>query len=426
MALTKVRVQIDGQWHELALNNVTNRYEAYIVPTRTSFYEEGSRFNVIAEATNDTGKVLTTDGTNIPGLMLKAVETAAPDLLLVSPAQGYITTGMPDITFSATDEAGGSGVDITTLSILLDGIPVSSSNIGYIPISNGYRITYTPEETILDGKHTVFITIQDNDGNASSLKLEYIVDTVPPTLKIFELPFKVIVDKYSIMISGYVEDAVSPTVSLTIKNNDADTNHIHVLDDGTFAHDLPLNIGENYIQITATDEAGLKTNFDLYIIRLITDRSEEDIAVIEKLCKKPLEMWSQKENEWFNQANSKGAYNYTDLNRVETAMQYLQHSFLTQGTTINYIPVKAGLNNNKWERDELFTHGNSLRYLANIETVRQQLPEKEDIPETPSDMNDFLFDEANDIEKILVMADDFLYRLYKSSWYCGEVVCGEN
>lgn len=56
---------------------------------------------------------------------------------------------------------------------------------------------------------------------------------------------------------------------------------------------------------------------------LITDRTQSDVTALKKLLSKPYSGWTDEEKAQFSLASSKGAYNYTDLNRVSSAVYAL-------------------------------------------------------------------------------------------------------
>ena len=78
---------------------------------------------------------------------------------------------------------------------------------------------------------------------------------------------------------------------------------------------------------------------------LITDRSQADLDTLRALLSVPLEDWTAGQLAEFNQAVSKGAYNYTDLNRVISCMDYLNEILTEAGYVTGYhsifVPHKA-------------------------------------------------------------------------------------
>ena len=64
---------------------------------------------------------------------------------------------------------------------------------------------------------------------------------------------------------------------------------------------------------------------------LITDRAQADIEALESILGTPMSDWTAEQLAAFNQAVSKGAYNYTDLNRVTEAMDYINGRLVSYG-----------------------------------------------------------------------------------------------
>lgn len=72
---------------------------------------------------------------------------------------------------------------------------------------------------------------------------------------------------------------------------------------------------------------------------LITDRSQADLDTLRALLDVPLADWTVGQLAEFNQVISKGAYNYTDLNRVTACMDYLNEVLTEMGYVTGYQPI---------------------------------------------------------------------------------------
>lgn len=72
---------------------------------------------------------------------------------------------------------------------------------------------------------------------------------------------------------------------------------------------------------------------------LITDRSSSDLELLRDLLSTPMGDWTAEQLAAFNQAISKGAYNYTDLNRVTQCMDYLNERLTEAGYATGYHPI---------------------------------------------------------------------------------------
>lgn len=259
MAISKVRAQVNGTWHTLTYNSSTRKYEATITaPGSTSFNLSGGYYNVTIEATNTAGTVGTADGSKITGLQLVVKEKVAPVITILSPSAGaYVTNSKQPVVFTVVDEAGGSGINLSSLVVKQDGTAVASTAIKTSAITNGYSVTYTPASAFSDGSHTVTVNVSDNDGNTATQKTTtYTVDTVPPTLNLSAPSDGLITATASLNVTGTTNDTTSSPVTVKITLNGADQGTVTVSANGAFSKSITLATGSNTITVTATDAAG--------------------------------------------------------------------------------------------------------------------------------------------------------------------------
>lgn len=259
MAIKTVTAVINGQTYTLALNSATGKYEVTITaPGKTSYHQSGGYYNVTVTATNTAGTSTTASGSTMAGLKLVVKERVAPVITILSPSSGaYVTNSKQPVVFTITDEDGGSGVDLSTLSVKLDGAAQASSTYTTTAVTNGYSVTFTPAAALADGKHTVTVDVSDHDGNIAATKsTTYTVDTVPPTLNITAPTDKLITNKAALTISGSTNDATSSPVTVKISLNGADQGTITIASNGSFSKAVTLAEGSNTIVVTATDAAG--------------------------------------------------------------------------------------------------------------------------------------------------------------------------
>ena len=183
MAIKTVRANINGTWHTMTYNSGNGAWEATVnAPGATSYNQPNGYYNVQVEATNDAGTKGTGDGSTVNGLRLVVKETVAPVITIVSPASGArVTNNKQPVVFNVTDEAGGSGVDLESVVVKLDGNSVASNEITHSSITNGYSFTYTPASVLPDEPHTVSVNGADNDGShASGKRTSFTGDTPEP------------------------------------------------------------------------------------------------------------------------------------------------------------------------------------------------------------------------------------------------------
>lgn len=262
MAINSVKATINGQTVTLT-HSTGNTWTAQITaPGATSHHQSGGYYNVSVVATNTAGTTGSADGSTLAGLRLVVKETVKPVITILSPTSGaYVTNNKQPITWTITDEAGGSGVDPSTIGLKIDGSAVSSASIVKTAISNGYSCSYTPPSALSDGQHTAQATGSDYDGNAADAKsTTYTVDTVPPVLNVTAPTEGLIVSSATLTVRGSTNDSTSSPVTLTVNGN-----AVTVGSDGSFSTTVTLTEGSNTISIVATDAAGKSTTVTRHV-----------------------------------------------------------------------------------------------------------------------------------------------------------------
>lgn len=187
-------------------------------------------------------------------------------------------------------------------------------------------------------------------------------------------------------------------------------------------------------------------------IEMITDRSQYDVDVVKLLFKKGIPKMTDSEKESFLLC-LKGAYNYTDFNRVESAVEYLFDFVYTSLDEIKskadelgvywnelfdvpynpkdyeYVDVKTD-----WNISDILTEKQRERYLNNIIYILGSL--NHDSSLIPKKMAGMTYDDANNIERSLENLNYSLTSLKdekeklienaSKSWYfSGDLICGE-
>lgn len=107
---------------------------------------------------------------------------------------------------------------------------------------------------------------------------------------------------------------------------------------------------------------------------------------------------------------TKGAYNYSDLNRVERAVAELSELY--------------GLNletKTDWGMWDVPTAADAIRFITNIKRVRKAAWNRSGIAAAPDSMGGMNFSDANNIERILLAAHEHTDRVYRT----GELFSGE-
>lgn len=268
MAISTVRAKVNGTWHTLSYDSTSGSYKATITaPGATSYNQPNGYYDVTVEATNDAGTTATANSASLDGLKLYVKEIVAPVITILSPASGaFVNNNKSPVVFTVIDEAGGSGVDVSSISVKQDGNSVPQSSISTTAITNGYSVTYTPASVLSDGVHTVTVNASDNDGNAAEAKsTTYTVDTVPPALNVSSPTNGLIVNVSSIVVKGTTNDSTSSPVSVVLHLNGTSQGDVSVGSDGSFAKTITLREGENTIVVTATDAAGKSSSVTISV-----------------------------------------------------------------------------------------------------------------------------------------------------------------
>jgi hypothetical protein len=152
------------------------------------------------------------------------------------------------------------------------------------------------------------------------------------------------------------------------------------------------------------------------MINLISDRTSSDVAQIETLRKKVKNntATAAELSEWLT--SLKGAYNYTDLNRVGEAIKTLA-ALLNGYGYINSIEPKTD-----WEVGDKPNQEQMEKYLSDLQKLKDTYYVYPTTPQVPDDMVSLNYEEANNIEKILVDIEEIMNKMvavyrYSNTFY---------
>ena len=155
-----------------------------------------------------------------------------------------------------------------------------------------------------------------------------------------------------------------------------------------------------------------------YGLHLIYDRTQFDVDRVNALAEKGWAKMTQSErDEW--SAGMKGAYNATDLNRVQAAVRYLKDRLESVGYGVNLSEQRT------WTQQDTPNVSDLYKYLNDIATIRRVFNLLKTTPAAPNSMAQFTYIKANAIEKILHDVDVLLSNMIASFVYSGEFFGGE-
>lgn len=146
------------------------------------------------------------------------------------------------------------------------------------------------------------------------------------------------------------------------------------------------------------------------MLNLITDRSQAHVNRLLALQNRGwANMTAAEQEAWYGEI-AKGAYNYTDLNRVETAVGVLAR--------ILNMSLTTKTNWTMWDKP---TQSDMSRYLGNVAKIRERCSFVKNLPTLPTDMNNLNYKAANNIELVLLR----VYEYMESCVQAGEIYSGE-
>ena len=281
MAIKQVRALINGTWYTLTPTGANTYTATVTAPGATSYNQTNGYYNVSVEATNEAGTVATTDGSVMNSLRLVVKEKIAPIITILTPTSGaYVTNNKQPVSFTITDESNGSGINLNTLVVKVEGTAVAANTLTRTAITNGYSVVYTPATALSDGSHTVTIAVSDNDGNAATQKsTSFKIDTVPPTLNVTAPVNDLITAIVSLVVRGTTNDSTSSPVTISVALNGSNQGNASVDSSGAFTKTITLVEGGNTIIVTATDSSG-KTSSVTRTVTLDTSVPKVESAVI--------------------------------------------------------------------------------------------------------------------------------------------------
>ena len=114
---------------------------------------------------------------------------------------------------------------------------------------------------------------------------------------------------------------------------------------------------------------------------------------------------------------TKGYYNYTDLNRVESWCEYLANLLTSYSYSVS-ITIKKN-----WNMSDLPNTTDMERIRSNINALKTAFYAYTDVPEN---LNYMTIEKANDIEKILSEIDNLIKNMINCFRYSNTFSAGES
>lgn len=143
---------------------------------------------------------------------------------------------------------------------------------------------------------------------------------------------------------------------------------------------------------------------------LVYDRTAEDVAEVRRLLAK-LDpetgdgLTAAEQAKW--DAGLKGAYNFTDLNRVESAVKLLAAALTSAGYPVEVTPVLKGskAEDREWQEGDIVRWAQWTTYLDNVQRLRDAYYTLTETGQLPKPEDKLGYVGANNIEKVLADID---------------------
>lgn len=154
-------------------------------------------------------------------------------------------------------------------------------------------------------------------------------------------------------------------------------------------------------------------------LNLITNRTQADVDRVATLTARVSAgtATEAEKTEWAS--DLKGSYNASDLNRVGAAVAYVAGRLTGYGYAVAVNPKQD------WTVSDIPTAGQMAAYLADVAALRGAISVLASTPPTPDSASGLTWQEANDIEQILLDVDELLTRMAAAWFYSGELYAAE-
>ena len=154
---------------------------------------------------------------------------------------------------------------------------------------------------------------------------------------------------------------------------------------------------------------------------LVTDRTITDYLHWKELRDKGFANMTAAERAEWSGASMKGSYGAADLNRVGEALNYLRDCL----SAASYLGGNEFDARADWALGEIPSSAYLSYYLRAVAVIREALAQWKSTPRTPADVGSLDYQDANDIEQILVDIDQLITNMLAARHFCGELYGGE-
>lgn len=219
----------------------------------------------------NTAIVTSSDSTYGDQLKIRVLEKTAPTVTILSPTSNAVLGDNNQTIKIEFFDQGGSGINISSTSLTINGTSIDLTDVSFDTEedSNVYQLNYLAEN-LSDGINTVTFSVNDNDGNAGTSSVTFVISTSAPLLEVLTPTEGLITNASLVKVTG---TATASNDYTNISEVTVNGNLATIGSDGSFEYDLTLTAGANVVTVVAKDSIGKTTS----IVRNVTLDTEAPI-----------------------------------------------------------------------------------------------------------------------------------------------------
>lgn len=190
----------------------------------------------------------------------RGCDAIPPTISTHQPIDGtLLNIARPVVSASYSDNSGGSGVDIATVRVSIDGGDIS--NMCSVTATD---VTCALTGDLADGTHTATVVLSDLAMNPSSSSWRFTTDTTPPQVAVTAPQSGQHLGNPVISVTGIVDDPTAKVTVVSTSLGAATSTTLAMLTGLNFsAADVPLSEGANTLTVTAVDQAGNRSTMSV-------------------------------------------------------------------------------------------------------------------------------------------------------------------
>ncbi|HBA73598.1 MAG TPA: hypothetical protein DCZ63_15810, partial [Geobacter sp.] len=190
----------------------------------------------------------------------RGCDAIPPTISTHQPIDGtLLNIARPVVSVSYSDNSGGSGVDIDSVRVSIDGGDIS--NMCSVTATD---VTCALTGDLADGTHTATVVLSDLAMNPSSSSWRFTTDTTPPQVAVTAPQSGQHLGNPVISVTGIVDDPTAKVTVVSTSLGAATSTTLAMLTGLNFsAADVPLSEGANTLTVTAVDQAGNRSTMSV-------------------------------------------------------------------------------------------------------------------------------------------------------------------